>query len=646
MKMKRVLIIAALLAAVVVNAQDYKFGDVSMEELQEEKYSKDPDANACILYEHRETYIVITSAVELITEMYQKVKVYNTDGADAATVQVYLFKRGTSGESIRSIKAVTHNLENGKDVEYKLDKSQIFTTDVTDYLKEVKFTLPNVKPGSVLEIEYTLANPTYWNFDDVVFQHDYPVKKFYAEIRTPEIYHYNRTMKGFTSIDIKRELKMDHRLGSNVEIYRYTQNDIPALKEEPFVDNMNNYRGAVMYELSYIQTPTKLTTFSQTWDDVAKQIGNEDDYMEDLDKARFVNEIVDPIVAGKTSAIEKMQALFDHVKKEYTWNEMEGKFFYNGLKKTIKEKKGNSADINLLLVAMLRYAGIDANPVVISTKDNMIPLFPTYDRLNYVIAHTRIGDDEYLMDATREFSEINILPVNDYNWEGMYINNNQMKWKKIGLRQPDQSFKSVDVLCTLSEDGSAEGKMRYTYDKHDAMDFKTRYKDAIQEDFIKAKENALNGVEISDYKAINTEAGTKRPTESFSFFTEEASESIGGKLYVKPLLFLTRTESPFVSETRECPIDFGYPFETKYNVIVTIPQGYKVEFAPESKLLQLPDNLGEVKYLINVTASGLQVSYDFKINRAMIGPTMYRDMKDFFSKMVEIESEKIILSKA
>ncbi|GLB51130.1 hypothetical protein NBRC110019_01690 [Neptunitalea chrysea] len=628
-------------------AQKYKFGHVSKEELQEVSYPTDADAEAAILYNYRDSYIfTTTSTIELTTEVYKKIKIYNKEGFDWATQTVYLYKSGSSKEQISKIKAVTYNLDGTKINETKLDKDQIFKKEFSYRLDEVTFTLPNVKEGSVIEIEYKITSPFYRSFDDLNFQYEIPVKKFYAEIRTPKVYTYTRTLRGNTFVNLTTERKMDHRTGVNVDVYRYSQENIPALKDEPFVDNLDNYRGSIMFELSQVELDTRYVRYSQSWGDVAKEIGNDDDYAEDLDKARFVDDITDPLISGVSDPLQKMKNIFNYVKANYTWNGFEGKYFYNGLKKTIKEKKGNAADINLLLVAMLRYADIDANPVVICTKDEVRPLFPTLKGLNYVIAYAVINDQEYVMDATREFSEINVLPLDDYYYDGMYINNNSMRWNKISLRSPDPSLTAVNLMATLADDGSIEGKVRYAYDQHSAMIFRTNFKGSNLDDYTRDRENELSGIEISDFKVTNEKSSDKKALESFSFFSEDLVEDIGGKLYFNPLLFLTTGSSPFVSDTREYPMDFKYPFERKYNFSLNIPDGYKVEYIPQSNKMPLPDGLGEVYYLFKTNAMGIQIVYDFKLNMRLINPSYYKDIKDFFSKMVEIESEKIILSKA
>jgi hypothetical protein len=66
-----------------------------------------------------------------------------------------------------------------------------------------------------------------------------------------------------------------------------------------------------------------------------------------------------------------------------------------GVKKAYKDKTGNVAEINLMLTAMLRYAGLNANPVLVSTRSNGIAIFPNRTAFNYVIAAVENGSSYY-----------------------------------------------------------------------------------------------------------------------------------------------------------------------------------------------------------------------------------------------------------
>ena len=108
-------------------SQEIEFGEVSKEELSEKFYDKDSSANAVILYKKLRTfYGANASSVELVTEVHERIKIYNKEGFDKATITVNLFKSRSSKERISKIKAYTYNLENNKIVETKLEKNQVF----------------------------------------------------------------------------------------------------------------------------------------------------------------------------------------------------------------------------------------------------------------------------------------------------------------------------------------------------------------------------------------------------------------------------------------------------------------------------------------------------------------------------------------
>lgn len=627
-------------------AQEVKFGKVTKEELMEAEYPNDISASAVILYKKRDTYLVTTNGVnQMMTEIHERIKIYKKEGFDHATEVINLFKNRSDNEEVRKIKAVTHNLENGQIVTTELQKGEIFETEASYNYDQVKFTMPNVKEGSIVEFSYRIISPFIWNIDEFRFQYDIPVKTMHAEIRTPKGFRFKQTPKGYRNVYPKVYEKMDNRIRMEVVVHEFDVNNMPALEAESFVDNIDNYRSGVLFELVSIELPGFYRSFSTSWGDVAKTIGNSDDYEDELDKTKSFDDEIDAIVNQDLDEMGKMKTIFEYVKNNITWNGMDGKYFYNGLKKTLKEKKGNAADINLLLVAMLRYAGIDSNPVIISTKDNLIPLFPTIDRLNYVLAYAVVGDKEYFMDATEEFSDMNVLPIKDYNWRGLLIDNNKMVWKQIDVISPGKSTNLYALDVTLNEDGSSEGSFKSRFDKHSALDFRKGYKDQDLDAFLTTKEGGYSNIEISDYVAKNTDKYFGTVSESFNFFNDYGSDVIDDKLYVKPLGFLCLEENPFKKETREYPIDFGYPFEQTYLVNLNIPEGYQVEYLPESTIVSLPDGIGSFKYMINQRGSKVNVRVNFEVNRAIVSALSYPHLREFFKQVIAKESEQLILSK-
>ncbi|MFD2822092.1 transglutaminase domain-containing protein [Lacinutrix iliipiscaria] len=644
---KKLLIISLISISSFTFAQEYEFGEVSKDELLETVYDKDTSANAAVLYKSQKTFFSHEGQVLVNTEIYMRIKIYNQKGFDYATQEINLFKTRNSKEKIYKIKGITYNLENGAIQESKLDKDRIFENEFSYNINQIKFTMPNVKEGSVIEFKYLLTSPFYSNIDELVFQYDIPINKLDVEIRTPRVLEFKKTPKGFLSFSPIRTSKVDHRLGMDVYIDSYKLNDIPALLEEKYAGNIKNYRAGVMLELVATNfTGQYNPSFAKTWEDVASTIGNSDDYEKELDKSKYVDDFVDEIIGTEADPLKKLQIIFNHVKSEIKWNGNDGKYFQKGMKKALDEHLGNAGDINLTLVAMLRYAGIDAHPVVMSTKDNGVPFFPTVDRLNYVVAYAVINNEKFFLDATDEFSDINLMPTKNYNWQGVYINNNTNTYKLISINKPKQAIGQHQLKASIDVDGTLSGSMKSRYSNHYALEFREDYKNNNESDFIASREDYFYDIEISDYTIENIEKVEGNILESFNFILEDAAEIIGDDIYIEPLLLFKTEENPFKLEERLYPIDFGYSRKDQFYISINIPEGYTIKTNVDNINMKTPN--GNAKFVFNTKVIGntLQISCSKEIVNALVPTNNYKFIKQFYSQIISKGTEKIILTKS
>ena len=95
-----------------------------------------------------------------------------------------------------------------------------------------------------------------------------------------------------------------------------------------------------------------------------------------------------------------------------------------GVVKAYKEKTGNTIEVNFILISMLRKAGFDANPVVLTTRSKPINLFPSRTAFNYVICGIETDNNVILLDATDKNSKIDVLPTRALNYIGRIIREN------------------------------------------------------------------------------------------------------------------------------------------------------------------------------------------------------------------------------
>jgi len=326
------------------------------------------------------------------------------------------------------------------------------------------------------------------------------------------------------------------------------------------------------------------------------------------------------------------------------WNGFYSKFADGGIRKAYKDRTGNSGEINLMLTAMLRNAGLNANPVLVSTRNHGIPLSPTREGYNYVVSAIELDDNIILLDATSKYSSPNILPYRVLNWEGRIIREDGSN-RLVNLYPNVQAASTTFMNVNIEEDGMISGKIRNMKTNHNAMNFREAYISSNKESYLEKFENNLGEVVVSNFKVDNDLELSKPIVMSYDFVAEDQFETIGDKIFMSPILFFTTEENPFKLESRSYPVDFGYPSITKYNINIKVPEDFKVESVPEKIILQLPENLGDYKYNIIASEANIQLAIEYNINASVIHSDYYDVLKEFFKQLVIKEKEKLVLTK-
>jgi hypothetical protein len=654
-----------------ISAQEFKLGKVSIAELEEKEHPKDPSAVAAILFNKGETRFEYSNntGFDMVTEVSMRIKIYKKEGYDWATRNVG-FRAGSSPtESVNFTDAVTYNLVAGKIEKTKLKSEGEFVEKVNKYWNSKKITMPNVKEGSVIEYRYVLKSTSIGMLRDWFFQNTIPVNFVEYTTYVPEYFIYNTNQKGFIFPKIKTDkrtqyitingesdkdgtVRQDGRIFSNGNKIEYEETEttyfaenVPAMKDEAYVNNIDNYASCLVQELSMTRYPNEpLKTFSTNWDAVVKTIYEFEDFGSELNKTGYFENDLKPIIAGLTTPEEKISAILNYVKSTVKWNDYYGFSCNDGVKKAYKDKTGNIAEINLMLTAMLRYAGLTANPVLVSTRSNGIAAFPNLNAFNYVIAAVENGSNKILLDASDKFSTPNVLPLRALNWTGRLVRKDGTS-EEVDLMPKLTSNNTVMMSYTVDEKGGVSGKIRRQKTDYEALVFRTDNDNIKEENYLEKLENENEKIEISDYSRTN-EKDIKLPiTETMSFSGSNLTEIIGGKIYLNPMLFFSAEKNPFKQEVREFPVDYGYPSLGKYMVNIQIPEGYKVETLPVSSAITMEDNLGSFKYIVNNTGNGIQISVLEQVNSAIIPSEYYSMLKDFYKGIITKQNEKIVLTK-
>ncbi|AWK03163.1 transglutaminase [Flavobacterium crocinum] len=621
-----------------IQAQNYAPGKITIAELEEKMHPKDSGAVAAILASNVTINLNLSGNSEKLIR--KKIKIYKSDGYHFSNVHLY-FGAGRSGY-LNILSAYTYNLVDGKIVKSKLKPESEFIEKTNNSYWIKKLAFPDVKEGSIIEYEYR-EDVGFLSRYDWSFQENIPVN--YSELKTtiPDDFIFKKNMRGFFSPKIIT--KATRAYGRNATEATYVYQNLPAMKEESYVNNINNYRTGIFFELERVEIPGQLyKTFSSDWTSVAKTIYGFESFGAELNKTGYFEDDLKTLLLGKNNPTEKLTTILDFVKANINWNNHLGFSCEKGVRKAYKEKTGNCADINLMLTAMLRYAGLTANPVLISTRSNGIAFFPNISAFNAVITAVENGDDIILVDAADKFSSPNVLPLRDLNWIGRLIRKDGTS-ESIDLMPKKMSSNNVSIDYSIEENGKINGKIRRQSTDYNAMAIRNVFSNTKEETYLENLENKNGKIQVSDYKRDNEKEYLLPATESFSFISNDLSEMIGGKIYINPMLFLANTKNPFKQENREYPVDFGFPFAEKYNISIRIPEGFTVESIPKAEGLVMEEGLGIFKYNIALNDNVLQLLILHQINSPIVAREQYGILREYYKVMTAKQTEKIVLKK-
>lgn len=658
---KKLVFVLVVLFFFKAKAQNFELGKVSVAELEEKICPKDSSAVGAILCKKGRTFFVynLQNGFTVNHEYSYRIKIYKKEGLSWANFKVDYHAGYEDGnrESVKFSNAVTYNLENGIVVKAKLDHEGSFKENVNEYWNQAIIAMPNVKVGSVIEFRYILKSENIVKLPVFNFQYDIPVN--YCEYRTeiPVYFIYKPIQIGYVKINAEEKLGsgsqsfVDKHNQSARFAYKqinstYTAENVPASKEEDYVDNLKNYTSSIQSELERTRFPeSPIKDYSMTWEGVAKTIYENKSFGKELSERLYLVQDLKIILKNAVSEEDKLEIIFKFVKNKMHWNNEFGYYANKGVKKAYAERTGNVAEINFILIAMLKFSGINTYPVLISTIDHGVSVFPSRTVFNYVIAAAEIDGKQILLDATHKYTTQNILPLNALNRTGRLIKEDGSS-QEINLVPTSPAKVNYALMTKVDGLGQITGKFRVLKTTYEAYRLREKNAEINTENYLEKLENDLNGIQISDYVIENKEADLSKPViETFTFASDNHCEIIGGKMFINPMLFFALNKNPFVQEERHMPVYFGYPKQEKYNINLEIPEGYAVESIPKAMWIATEDK--EVLFAINTQTEGnkIQIVATKEINAAVLPAEFYDDLKEFSQKIIDKQNEKIVLIK-
>ncbi|UII22521.1 DUF3857 domain-containing protein [Fulvivirga ligni] len=617
-----------------------KFGKISMENLKMTENPIDSSAGAVMIFNYGKTSF--DHNFDISIENHIRIKILNSSELDQGTIKIPF----GANDRIEKFKAATYNLVNGEIVESKFARKDAFIEDVDDDVKQMRFSLPDVKEGSIIEYTYEVNYGSWGSLATWYFQSTIPVLYSEYVVALPEYFDYKKVQSGFVPLADYEQKFENGRYGDatfRLNVEKFVAKNVPAFKEEPYLACQDDYITKIKFELNRIDIPGTMSKryLPNSYAHLSKHWAEGDFYGKRLESNNFLKDDVDLITKDATTNEEKIKAIYEYVRDTF---EVDYDVISEGLRRIYNLKKGFPVDINFIVIAMCNEAGFNAMPVRLSTRKHgrLHPIYAMQANFNYTICLVKDGDKEYLLDASEKHLPFNTLDKSCLNGQGMIISADNFGW--VDLNASSSHKTQVFAMLELDESGTLSGQVSLSKAGYEAIDFKENNKKDLDE-YKKTFSENHDQWAIDSHDITGAEDLEAAVVEKIDMIQDSYAESLGDIIYLNPLPYGRMKSNIFKTKDRLFPVSFGAPIEEVLTFRIKLPAGYKVEEKPEQVAIGLPNNGGLFVYSVNQVGEYLAVSSKFVINKVEFSTDEYIFLREFYAQVVAKEAEQVVLKK-
>ena len=666
--MKKTIVIILLSAIANVQAvtaqvtkSPHKFGNPTNEELTMTTYEGDPEATAVVLSETTDTrYTIINDAFSVVTDVKTCIKILKDEGKDYANVSIVYFNSGKGyqyKEEISNVKATAYNLVGGKVEKTKMNNDLVFREQIDNNHKVVKFTIPKVEVGTVIEYQYQKTSDSDTYIDTWYAQHAIPTAFCRYDLLIPEYFHFNVDLTGHELDKMSQERKASgnnfvlngQRLDCEGTTYTFTGVNLSALKDDDYIWNLTDVCNKVRAEFTSFVIPGYINKqFTTTWERIDDLLMKDDDFGGRIRRSNpLKKEMTDAGIFGIQDANERILACFKLLNSKYKWNG-NYRLWGRAVRDIEKDGGGSNADLNFILINMLRDAQLDAFPMVMSSRQNgtLLLAHPTLNSLNTFIVGIAPNDTTLLfIDTSAPSGALNVVPSSLLTNSARIIGaKSKLPIEWVNLLEASRGRTVSQIQATLANDGTLSGEVTRRYQNNDVLVPRSAFRQVEDSAAAINKMAETMGISISQYSMEGKENNDTQLSETFSFTKQ--CDTVNDLIYLHLGNLLPLTESPFKADTRSIPVEFSYAKNLNVSVSVTLPEGYVVEELPKPAIVNYEG--GDIVFSMKCRAAGpmlsLQVRFDRK--RQFFLPAEYGQLKEAYDTIANHTNSTIVIKKA
>ena len=456
--------------------------------------------------------------------------------------------------------------------------------DVSKYLnfplysnaKAFIVSMPSVEVGSIIEYKVKIYSSKLINDDDFDFIYRlrdyYPIarqafKLFVPENREVGIKFINQEYAD--GIDLSPKVTEEN----NRKLYYWEFEEVDPIIPEERMPNLSMVNPAIV-----------ISSF-QSWEEIYNWWHGL--FKDKIELTEEMKNFVDDLIKDCVTEIDKAKKIYEFCIKDVRYVGVEyGESGYepHTAEEVFINRYGDCKDKATLLVAMMRYAGLEAYPVLIPTRE-AYPIYEDFPSVNFnhAIAAVKIRGDVIFMDGTAYTTSFFDLPLSDQERAVLVFFEDKHQVMTTPLIKDNEILYEMQINIDSEENAAIKRKVitNGSYAAYHRYYLKYTHPQKIRDNIRERMKEISPLSKLIDHSIKNVDDFDKSPVLEYDFETKKFLNP-AKNLRIIPLVDDIGIDVAYAGkEKRNFPIDFMGIFKKRSRVKVNLPPELKVKYLPQ-----------------------------------------------------------------
>jgi hypothetical protein len=314
----------------------------------------------------------------------------------------------------------------------------------------------------------------------------------------------------------------------------------------------------------------------------------------------------------------------------------------------VDSKRGDPDEINALFVLMLKEVKVDANPILVATKDwqSLAANFPNLSQFSRMITQVNLKEGPVIVDASEAAAPFGVLPWPETGVTGMLLKGSKIQPVQIPATSPEDNQRVSKLAVQLSPDWKIQGDEEMDIKGAEAIDFRDtllrlapeKLNDHLTDYFAHDEADAV----VSDIVHPDLKDSTQALVVKAKLQAKLADESGPGELLLNPWVADRFSTPLFKAEERHSEVRFDYPEKHVSTSTWTLPA--QIQAASLPKEVNLDNSLGSFSHSCVQSGNTITCTRTFALKKMQLTDmNEYLSAKGFFDEIAKHDQEVIIL---